>query len=140
MLDLGFIFFPFFFLSSPILDLPIRYLMSCMLDMHNDHWRSSPLDSPPVLLFCVSTPLFFSFLPLKFQLIFWFKEKEIRFFFVLLDYVCVQTWQNCYSLILRGCLIKRIICIEFYSMWHESTFKDNAIHVILYYLTIFKPY
>ena len=71
--------------------------------------------------------LFFCSSPLKISAsIFSFKERQIK---VVPSSACLSmwsTWRNYYSLILGGCSAKRAIHTEFYSNWHESTFKDNA--------------
>ena len=79
-----------------------------------------------------SSPLFcsvcFCSSPLKILAsIFSFKERQIN---VVLSSSCLSVWliwKNYYSLILGGCSVKRAIHTEFYSEWHESTFKRQRI-------------
>ena len=60
------------------------------------------------------------------QFIFVLRKGNRWLFLNLREWKCIhhKSWR--YSLVLGGWLAKRTSRIEFYSGWHESTFKDNA--------------
>ena len=66
------------------------------------------------------------------QFIFVLRKGNRGLFLNLREWKCVhhESWH--YSLILGSWLAKRTSRIEFYSGWHESTFKDNAFAVWFY--------
>ena len=98
-------------------------LLTWLIKPYNSHYSynsffifSSRLSSLFALVFLHRN---FSFI-----FVFSFKERKIK---IVLSSSCLSvwlTWRNHYSLILGGCSAKRAICTEFYSRWHESTFKQ----------------
>ena len=61
------------------------------------------------------------------QFIFILRKGNRKLFLNLREWKCVYHEGWCYSLILGGCLAKRTSRIEFYSGWHESTFKKTTL-------------
>ena len=84
-------------------------------------------------LYFLDTQIMFSFPPTYFFVIYIFVlRKCIRMFFLnLCEWKCIHHKGWCYSLILKDCLTKKTSHTKFYSRWHESTSKDNALCVIL---------
>ena len=136
--------FSFSFPSSPIqfnllsINQAARWghLMCYPLGMHSDYWSNQYV----LCFFAIKSLVFTLFSSVVLathsrlfpSVLLYFSahlHKNFNIYFLVLS--VHSTWRNCYGLILGGCSAKRTIHTEFYSGWYESTFKDNAICVIL---------